>query len=669
MRRYLHVSFVFLIVLLVLVSGCGKSTSVTPTIEEEPALERADPTVSPTLESTLTPTVSPTPEMSSTPTEAPPIPCTITFDSDRDGNREIYSMAPDGSRTINLSNDAADDFEPAWSPDGSQIAFVSNRPNKEQEGGNFVYVMDADGRHVRQLTFENDSAGPDWAHDGSQITYSHKGDIYIIKADGSGQSVNLTNSPEEDAQPTWSPDGSQIAWLTMDGDKGNIFVMNADGSHVLQLTENGRAYNVTWTIDGEIFSHWDHPDGVCQRCVMAADGSNARDAGGKGELQRFLPFRTPDGERVECISGDINEGNEEIYLVGEMYADVFLNLTNHPGNDRNPDWPANCLAGFRGGAPEEAAVPESGPSGAPNGAVLGYAGDDPTQWQRKNNFQKACDELGIQCVYGEISELVKQNVSAIVLNSSPEMIQRSASAIDEAVEKGVPVFVLDAEIEINGVYSILADRGDMMRATLDNLFKDSARSGAFAYFDFSPNQMDAELIKGLLEAAYPQIKVVTTDTKRYNFQDDADIFNELLEAYPTLEAIWTNSGYTNAVFGIVNNISNPAKYPMLNCEATKDGFYIWKDRIAEHPEFECTAVSNPAGIAYDAVFAAYYLASGEKIDESALKGEFGNAFLVDFPVITNENLVKALEIINYEDGDFAVDMLMSPEEIRDKWFE
>ncbi|PKO14466.1 MAG: hypothetical protein CVU39_14525 [Chloroflexi bacterium HGW-Chloroflexi-10] len=666
MRRYLHVSFVFLIVFMLLVSGCGKATHVvTPTIEEQPVLESAAPTVSPTPESTLTPTASPTPEMRITPTEAPPIPCTITFDSDRDGNAEIYSMAPDGSRTINLTNDAADDSEPAWSADGSQIAFVSNRPNKEQEGGNYVYVMDADGSNVRQLTFENDSARPDWSHDGSQITYSNKGDIYIIKADGSGQSVNLTNSPEEDVQPTWSPDGSQIAWLTMEGDKGNIFVMNADGSHAAQLTENGKAYDVLWTIDGEIFSHWDHPDGVCQRCVMAADGSNARDAGGKGELQRYLPFKTADGERVECINGDMNAGNEEIYLVGEMFADIFLNLTNNPGLDRNPDWPANCLAGFEEVMPEEAAVP----SAAQNEPVLGYAGDDPTQWQRKNNFQKGCEALGIRCAYGEIPDLVKQNVSAIVLNSNPETIERDTSAIDEAVEKGIPVFVLDAEIEINGAYSILADRGDMMRVTLNNLFKDSAGSGEFAYFDFSSNQMDAELIKGLLEAAYPQIKVVTTDTERYNFKDDAYIFNDLIEAYPTLEAIWTNSGYTNAVFGIVNNISSAENYPMMNCEPSKTGFYIWKDRTTEHPGFECVIVSNPPGIAYDAVYAAYYMVSGETIDESALEGQYGNALVVDFPVVTNENLAEWMEIIHYENDDFVADEWMTPEEIKDKWFE
>ena len=66
------------------------------------------------------------------------------------------------------------------------------------------------------------------------------------------------------------------------------------------------------------------------------------EAGGKGELQRFLPFWTLDGDRVECIRGEniFTPDDDEIYLVGEMFPDIFFNLTNNPAADRNPDWPA-----------------------------------------------------------------------------------------------------------------------------------------------------------------------------------------------------------------------------------------------------------------------------------------------------------------------------------------
>lgn len=603
-----------------------------------------------------------------TATEVPLIPCTFTFDSDRDGNLEIYSMAPDGTNTKNLTNNAADDVEPAWSPDGTKIVFVSNRPQEQQEGGNYLYVMDADGSNVHQLTFEKESKQPDWSHDGIQITYSNKGDIYIIKADGSSQSVNLTNSPEKDEKPTWSPDGSQIAWLSGNDRKWNINVMKADGSDKQQMTANGDASNITWTIDGELFSNWRQPDGICFNCVMRADGTNVRDAGGKGELQRYMPFRTLEGDRVECISGDFNKGNEEIFLVSEIYPDIFLNLTNNPGNDRNPDWPANCLAGFEGVTPEETSVPVTEPTEAVN-ITIGYAGDDPAQWQRKNDFDKACSELGIQCLYGEIPDLLNQNVNAIVLNSSPENSINASPAIKDAVNKGIPVFVLDAEINLKGIYSVTVNQGNMYRATLDHLFKDSGGVGELAYFDFNPTQRDAELLKAILEKEYPKIKVVTTDTKRYNFNENDTVFKELLNDYPSLKAVWTNDGYTNAIFGIVNNISDPTKYPKLKCGDFKDGFFIWKDRLVDFPKFECISVSNPPGIAYDAAYAAYFIANGSEINESALGGDFGNAFIVDFPVITNENLLEELEKIQFEKSDHVVDRLMTPDEIKKKWFQ
>jgi hypothetical protein len=107
---------------------------------------------------------------------------------------------------------------------------------------------------------------------------------------------------------------------------------------------------------------------------------------------------------------------------------------------------------------------------------------------------------------------------------------------------------------------------------------------------------------------------------------------------------------------------------MLKCGDFKDGFYIWKDRLVDYPEFACVSVSNPPGITYDAVYAAYLLVSGETIDQSALSGEFGNAFWVDFPIITNENVHQELEKIQYEASDHVVDRLMTPDEIMDKWF-
>src|ERR1041385_6856957 len=76
----------------------------------------------------------------------------IAFNSDRDGNWEIYSIIADGGHVTRLTNDPAQDQGPQWSPDGRQIAFTSDRSAVPDQYGNWaLYVMDADGSHIRPL--------------------------------------------------------------------------------------------------------------------------------------------------------------------------------------------------------------------------------------------------------------------------------------------------------------------------------------------------------------------------------------------------------------------------------------------------------------------------------------------------------------------------------------
>ena len=132
-----------------------------------------------------------------------------------EGSKDICVMNADGTGVVNLIPlPGQEDFDPAWSPDGSRIAFTSNR-----DGGNSnyeIYVMNADGTNHRRLTF-SDPADPAWDHepvwspDGTRIAFSSNRDgnyeIYVMNADGTGQ-TNLTNSPGNDDQPSWQALGS-----------------------------------------------------------------------------------------------------------------------------------------------------------------------------------------------------------------------------------------------------------------------------------------------------------------------------------------------------------------------------------------------------------------------------------------------------------------------------
>ncbi len=583
-----------------------------------------------------------------------------------------HKTNPDGSNTVNLSNDRGDDHAPVFSPNGDQIAFVSNRANARKEG-KYIYIMNADGSGVRQLSHEENSEDPDWSHDGVMITYSNNGDIFKIKVDGSEESIKLTDSPDQDLQPSWSPDGTKIAWLAANQWGRNAYVMDADGGNIFQVGNKNTSYFVEWTPDGRLFTSWSWEDQeeFCQNCIVNVDGTNIVNAGGKDEVINYFPFWTGSGDRGGIFQTDRIAGNNDIFVIGTSLPYTLdigigsINLTNNPANDRNPDAPVNCGGGWFVNTDVVAATPQDL---NPPGLLIGYAGDDPSQWQRKDSFQKACDELGIQCIYGETPELLNKNVSAIILNSSPEKIQDEASEILNAGGKNVPVFVLDAEIDGAGVYSVMVDRAEMIGATLGLMFKTGTASEDFAFFDFDPSQKDTGIIQGILEKEYPQIKVVTSDTKTYRAMEDKSFVNNLTKDHPNLKAIWTNAGYANVIFGVVDFAGANETLPVMACEPTKTGLFIWRDRIKEHSGFQCVSVGNPPGIAYDAVYAASYLLNGLEIDNSAFSGQYANALIVDFPVITNEDLPKWMDIIQYENDDFMIDQIMTPDEIKDRWF-
>src|SRR2546430_113950 len=134
-----------------------------------------------------------------------PIPARIAFVSDRRlGQYDIWLMNTDGSVQLLTDHLAQDDW-PSWSPDGTKIAFATNR-----DGNDEIYVMNADGTNAVNVTksaFADD--GPAWSPDGTKIAFYSDRDgsdvaIYVMNANGSGV-VKLTSSAVPDELPAWSP--------------------------------------------------------------------------------------------------------------------------------------------------------------------------------------------------------------------------------------------------------------------------------------------------------------------------------------------------------------------------------------------------------------------------------------------------------------------------------
>jgi hypothetical protein len=167
---------------------------------------------------------------------------TVAFVSNRDGNLEIYSMNIDGSDLRNLTNNPAEDRKPAWSPDSERIVFVSKREGGQSD----IYVMNKDGTNVDRLTTDEAiDTSPAWSPDGKEIAFvSTRGEggrsqIYVMDADG-GNPRNLTNSGLDEDFPAWSPDSNWLAFTRYTGEnnKTEVFVMTIAGDHVTNLTNH-----------------------------------------------------------------------------------------------------------------------------------------------------------------------------------------------------------------------------------------------------------------------------------------------------------------------------------------------------------------------------------------------------------------------------------------------
>jgi TolB protein len=193
---------------------------------------------------------------------------------------QLDTARADGSGLVHVMSTDQFISMPTWSPDGRQIAVAIGGRNTDYD----LYVMGADGSNRRQVTEGNgNEGGPDWSPDGTEIVFSASDgpnsgltDLYVIASDGSGLR-RLTRTPEFESSPTWSPDGEHLAFVRTGGQDhpASIDVMDADGTGDRAVfTCTDCLSDLEWSPDGTklLFSQFQRSS--WHLWVMNPDGSH-----------------------------------------------------------------------------------------------------------------------------------------------------------------------------------------------------------------------------------------------------------------------------------------------------------------------------------------------------------------------------------------------------------
>jgi TolB protein len=219
-----------------------------------------------------------------------------------------------------------------------KILFVSNR-----DGNDEIYAMNLDGTNIVRLTYNNVPDGrASWSSNGQHIAFASGAagsrDIFIMNANGQALK-NLTNTPDADEDfPEWSPQGNRIIFSSNRDGNHQIFVSDPDGENLVQLTHTPQDDKwPTYSPDGSLIafqSDLGTTSGRTEVFIMNADGTDVTRLTHSPALDQ-MPAWSPDGSKIAFMTS--RDGDPEVYV---MYRDGSgqTRLTNTPAVDGRPSW-------------------------------------------------------------------------------------------------------------------------------------------------------------------------------------------------------------------------------------------------------------------------------------------------------------------------------------------
>ncbi len=325
------------------ITGTPVPPTVTPTIAPTNTLP-------PVIESTLTPGSTPI----SGPTALGGGFGQVAFASMRAGLPQIYLINTDGTGLQLITKMDNGACQPSWSSDGSQLVFTSPCPSRGEVNDSLynnssLYIINADGTGLKTLTTTPGSAyDPAWSPDGKQIAFTSLRDgrkeIYTLNVD-SGAVTRLTNSTGdvENSQPAWSPLGNRIAYVVKRFGAYQVWVMSDTGQDNVQVAHSGQQlwdYLPVWFPDGQTIIFDEKNIDTATLPMLMSIRYDDRDTKDPTKLELPKPMEdvefSPDGLWI-IFESTGEDGNRDIYFSTISGGNRFR-LTNDPKVDFDPTW-------------------------------------------------------------------------------------------------------------------------------------------------------------------------------------------------------------------------------------------------------------------------------------------------------------------------------------------
>jgi ribose transport system substrate-binding protein len=265
----------------------------------------------------------------------------------------------------------------------------------------------------------------------------------------------------------------------------------------------------------------------------------------------------------------------------------------------------------------------------------------------------------------QLQNLMAKNVDAILVN--PGDVNGLNATLTEAVNKGIIVISVDQELNVPGVYNVGIDQKAWAKTSAQWLADKLGGKGEIVEIEgFPGHPANVARMDGVAEvlAKYPDIKVLASDTGKWDEATGQQVMSNFLSAYPNLTGYWTQDGMAIGALQAVM-AANPAVWPQGVGEGRCQYLKLWQEALTMNPNFDSIAVANHPGVSPTGLRIAVNMLMGKKVDTTKLGGANGLSFVLPLAaVITKENLADGIQMCEGKPDAYLLDKILTDDEVQ-----